>query len=338
MTKRLISLFLILALAFNLCACGSKTPTDQENPGAVSSAENSQPAETPKESDEPLLIAYSTIAYSIAVMTTFLKDNMETAVKNEGWEFVALAAEGDAALQAEQVQTLIDMEPDYLVLFPADGTLAVEWVKDAAAAGISVICVCGDVAEEGQASVECYVGADNYGLAHTIGEWVVEQFGADAGLKIVEIASVPAQYDIQQRVQGFADAIADTNYEILGTEWAYSSRSDAQGYMENFISTYGDEIDLLFGVDDDLTLGGVYAIEEAGLDIAVVSMTGQIEAIQAIRDGKMTMTVATPSTKTVDKLMECIKALEAGEEIDYYQYSGYDIVTAENADSIQGEF
>lgn len=314
--KRIISMIIVLSLALSLFAfsgCGEKD-------------------------DGKITVAYSGIAYSIAVLTTFLQDNIEAAFEAEGWEFIPLAAEGDAALQAEQVQTLIDMDPDYFVLFPADGNLAVDWVKDIAAADIPVILINSDVAEEGKEYVECYVGLDNYGVCKSMGEWVIDTYGADAGLKIVQIGGVPAQIDYQQRVQGFADAIADTNYEILGIEWAYSSRADAQAFMENFITTYGDEIDLLVGFDDDLTLGGVNAIVEAGLDIDVVSMTGQIEALAAIEAGTMDMTISTPTKANAVKLIEIINALEAGEEVEYIQHTAYDIVTAENVANFEGEF
>ena len=328
--KKLIALLLALTMVFALCACGaSETAAPADDAAAAPAAEG-----------EKLTIAFSTIAYSIAVLPQYLIDQLDALCGAEGWEFVMLAAEGDAELQGQQVSTLISKQPDYLVLFPADPMLAIDWCAEAEAAGIPTIAVHVDVDESCHGtSCDAYCGIDNEAVATAIHDYMVEK--NPDGANIVEIGGVPVQADYIVRTGTFNGLLSD-NYKQLGEiGWAYSSRADAQGFMENFIGSYGDDIDVLVGFDDDLTLGGVNALQERGMtDVQVYSITGQKEAMQAIKDGKMTMTVFTSMAKEAEKVVETIKALEAGQTVDYFQYIETPVVDASNVDQYadQAEF
>ena len=311
--KKLLSLLLALVMVLSLCACGGSS-----NAGG----------------DDDITIAVSTIAYSIAVLPQVLIDNLQAKCDANGWGFELLAAEGDAMLQGEQINTLLSKDPDYLVVFPADPTLAIDWCAAAQEAEVPMIVMHVDVDPSCKENGSCvaYCGIDNQAVATSIYDYMVEKNGADAAMNIVEIGGVPVQADYIVRTGTFNDAIAGTSYTQLGDiAWAYSSRADAQTAMESFIGTYGDQIDILVGFDDDLTMGGVNALQEAGMtDVQVYSITGQKEAMAAIQEGKMTMTVFTSTAAIADQVVEVITALEAGETVEYYQYIDAPIVDASN--------
>ena len=351
--KKILALLLALSMVFALCACGSSTDATNaasaSDTEAASAADDGEAAAAPASSgsldrngDGKITIGYSTIAYAIAPLTQYLCDNLNELCGAEGWEFSYLAAEGDAALQGQQIETLIDQDPDYLVMFPADADLAVDWVEKAGEAGINVILVGTDVAESGRQYAQAFCGPNNYEMGAELAQALIDANGADAGLGIVEIGGNAGQADYIDRKAGFEDTIAaNSNYSILGdTAWCHSSRTDAQDSMADFISTYGDQIDVLYGMDDDLTLGGVNAISEAGKTdaIQVYSITGQIEAIQAIKDGKMVSTAYTPTRQTASLVVSTIKELGEKGSVDYQQSYVPDLITKDNADSYEGEF
>ncbi len=321
--KKLIALLLALSLVFALSACG----------GDEGGGSDGESLAADRNGDGTVTIAYSAVAYNIALLPQYLYSNLEQTCEDRGWEFQALAAEGDAALQGEQVEQLIQLDPDYFVIFPADPELAVDWTQSIADAGIPCITLHTDVAESGQEYVEAYCGPDNVQMAADIAKAIVDEHGADAGLKIVEIGGVPVQSDYIQRVSGFDTYISEnSNYEILGIQWAFSSRADAQTIMENFISTYGDEIDILMGFDDDLTLGGVNALQNANMtDVEVYSITGQKDAVEAIENGTMTLTAFYSTADTVAEVFAVIDDLAAGEDVEYFHYTNVPHITADNA-------
>lgn len=333
--KKMIALLLALAMAFALAACGTADDEPAGSDAGTPGVEDS--VNYDRNGDGEVVVAYSCIAYSIAILPQYLYSNLKDTCDARGWTFISLAAEGDAMLQGEQVSQLVQQDPDYFVLFPADPALAEDWVQEIGDAGIPCVTVHTDAADNtdgnGNSNVLGYCGPNNYQMAYDLGMALIEANGADAGLKIVEIGGLAVQSDYIERVQGFADAIAEhSNYEILGIEWAGSSRADAQTYMENFIGTYGDEIDVLMGFDDDLTLGGVNALQEANMtDVQVYSITGQIEAMEAIQNGTMTCTAFYTTANEIADVFAIIDAYAAGEDIGAYAHDTLVInVTSEN--------
>jgi ribose transport system substrate-binding protein len=357
--KKILAFLLAMVMVLSLCACSSSssTTTTTETTTAADTTDTAAEAEAPAEEaaapaaqggdldrngDGKVTIAYSTIAYAIAPLTQYLCDNLKSLSAAEGWEFNYLAAEGDASLQGQQIETLIDQDPDYLVIFPADADLAVDWVESAADADIPAFIVGTDVAEDGQEYAVAFCGPNNYEMGAELAQALIDANGADAALNIVEIGGNAGQADYIDRKAGFEDTIAaNSNYAILGdTRWCASSRADAQSAMEDFLSTYGDQINVLYGMDDDLTLGGVNAITAAGKtdDIQVYSITGQVEAIQAIKDGKMVTTAYTPTLQTASLVISAIQEYAANGTIEYQQSYVPDLINASNVDGYEGEF
>jgi ABC-type sugar transport system substrate-binding protein len=285
-------------------------------------------------------IGYSSIASSIAPWANAMEQNIKKECDARGWTLTSLSAEGDMQLQTEQVHTLITKKPDVIVLFAGDNAVSVDWVKDIHAAGIPCVMVALNVNEEGRQYVNAFVGPDQEAMTKKIAETIVQKHGKDAGLLITCISGVPVQYDYIIRLKGFKEGIEGTNYKFVGPEYAYSSRADAQGFMETYISTYKDKINVLMGFDDDLTLGALKAIDEAGLTgkIEVYSVTGQVEALKAIKDGKMAMTVMNRTDLIAKKAAEVIEKIMAGEKIEYNQPTEVFYITKENVDQYQGEF
>ena len=339
--KKLLALLLAVIMVFALVACSSNSGTDDND----TKKDNTDTSNTDKDSgsddkssSEPLTIAYSCISYSLAPLTQALADNLKDRVETQGWKFNMLAAEGDTELQGEQVSQLIAMHPDYLLLMPGDSTLAVDWLDEAASEGVEVIVV--HIAlSEGTDNALCYIGVDNTQIIEAIYDYMIEK-NPDKAMNIVEIAGVPTQADYIIRTNAFNSLVeGNKNLTQLGDiAWAYSSRADAQTEMENFMTAYGNQINAVMGFSDNLTLGAVAAINEAGRnDIQVYSIVYHEASYDAIKDGKM-VTVFTSTGMMADKAIECIKANEAGETVEYDQHIECPVIDASNVDEYKAEF
>lgn len=347
--KKLIALLMALCMVFVLCACGGGSPTAEEEPAATT-AEKETADTAPEEETadaaveaEPvapadITVAYSTVSYSLAPMTTVLADNIKACVEGQGWTFNMLSAEGDVELQGEQVSQLISMDPDYLVLMPGDPALAVDWIDEAVANDIEVILVMTPVAESEDDTL-CFVGVDHEGIVKDIYDYMVEK-NPDTQLNIVEIAGVPVQSDYIIRTNAY-NALIESNENLtqLGDiAWAYSSRADAQTAMENFLTAYGDQINVVMGFADNLTLGACAALDEAGRDdVQVYSIAYCVNSHDAVAKGQM-VTMFLSMHSMADKILECIQASVAGEDLEYTQYIDCPIVDASNMDQYEAEY
>ncbi|MDD6023894.1 MAG: sugar ABC transporter substrate-binding protein, partial [Oscillospiraceae bacterium] len=254
--------------------------------------------------------------------------------------YKALDAQTDTAKVAEYCQQMIDASVDALVIFGGDPNANVDICKNANDAGIPVFMAALDVAEAGREYVKACVGPDQEAMCYEIGKFILDQNGSDAGLTVAQISGVPFLDDYIQREAGFKRAMEEGNYTLLEPQYAYSSRSDAKTLTENVLAA--NEVDILMGYDDDLTMGAVAAIEEAGLadKIKVYSLTGQNDAIQAVADGKLELTVMNRADNIAKELTVAMAEWFTNGTTEYYHYTELTYITKDNVQDFigKGEF
>lgn len=342
---KLLSLILALVMTFALAACGSSstttTPAASATPAATGSA---APAEST--SSDKIDLSGKTIGYVTITSTAPWGGRV-------GTEFQRIAEEDGATVKVLDAQTvaddvvnycnqMIDAGVDALAVFGGDPTAMVDVAKSCHDAGIPLFLCALDVAEDGRQYATACIGPDQEAMCYKIGQYIIEQNGADAALNVVQISGVPFLADYQQRQAGFARAMEECKYNVLEPDYAYSSRTDAKSFMEQHIQAMGDKINIVMGYDDDLTMGAVAAIDEAGLTgkIKVYSLTGQNDAIQAVADGKMELTVMNRADAISAETVKAINEYFTTGKTEYYHYTDLTYITKDNvADYIgKGEF
>ncbi|MCR4843307.1 MAG: sugar ABC transporter substrate-binding protein [Eubacterium sp.] len=352
MKKTIMSLMLVAAMTLSLAACGGSSGGSGDSSGSAGSGDASaapaasadagstERGETDANLDyktadlSGMRIGYVTIN-SAAPWGGLVGTSFEQYATEQGATVNVLDAQTDVDKVNEYCQQMIDAGVDALVVFGGDITANAEIAKAADEAGVAMFMAGLDVAEEGRDYVKAVVGPDQYQMCADIAKYVVEQNGTEEEFKVVQINGVPFLEDYIERTGGFQDYMADyPNYD-LSTEPAdaYSSRTDAKSFMEQFIA--GDDgIDICMGYDDDLTMGAVQAIEEAGLtdQIKVYSLTGQKDAIQAVIDGKMELTVMNRASDIGMGLVSAIGEYFTTGSTTYYQRTPLIYITPDNAE------
>lgn len=354
--KRIVAVLLALSMIFALAACGSDagsasagTSAEESAASVVPTAETGSTTEAAAPAgdvDVNAALSGKTIGYvtinGAAPWGGLIGTKLEEYVKDAGGTCKILDAQADTAKIAEYCQQMIDASVDALVIFGGDPAANSDIAKTADEAGIPVFMAALDVSENGRQYVKACVGPDQEQMCYEIGQYVIEQNGADAGCKVVQISGVPFLDDYIQREAGFKRAMEATNYELLEADYAYSSRTDAKTFMENHIQAEGDSINVVMGYDDDLTMGAVAAIEEAGLTdkIKVYSLTGQNDAIQAVADGKLELTVMNRADGISKELTVAMAEYFTNGSTEYYHYTDLTYITKDNVNEYigKGEF
>ena len=354
--KRIAALLLALCMVFAMAACGS---SEGSAPAASAEAAGSAPAEAaPAEASAPeaaapapagevdvnAALSGKTIGYvtinSAAPWAGCIDTALNNLVTSAGGTYKALDAQTDTAKIAEYCQQMIDAAVDALVIFGGDPAANADICKTADEAGIPVFLAALDVTENGRQYVKACVGPDQEAMCYEIGKYVLEQNGADAGLTVAQISGVPFLDDYIQREAGFKRAMEEGNYTLLEAQYAYSSRSDAKTLTENVLAA--NDVNILMGFDDDLTMGAVAAIEEAGLSdkIKVYSLTGQNDAIQAVADGKLELTVMNRADNIAKELTVAMAEFFTNGSTEYYHYTDLTFITKDNVNDYigKGEF
>ncbi len=195
-------------------------------------------------------------------------------------------------------------------------------LTEARKAGIPVILVDRTIKTEDQDLYIAQIGADFYREGVMAAEYLLKK--ADDlkldKLRIVEITGTENSTPMKQRHEGFMDTIAgDSRMEILESVNGDFLRSRGAECMRYLLERYGDQIDVIFSHNDEMTVGALPEIEQAGFrpgrDMIIISIDGGQEAIDILKEGKINCIVeCTPMLGSL--LMETALAVRAGKSVD----------------------
>jgi len=192
------------------------------------------------------------------------------------------ASAPDAPKQIADIEDMVSTRNiDALVILPGDPdamTSAIKQVKDA---GKFVTVVDRQLSINGVENL--YVAGDNPGLGANSAEYF-KQVLPDGG-NIVILRGLPIPID-QQRFDAFMKGIEGTNIKVLDDEFANWNRDDGFKVMQDFLTRFPD-IKAVWAQDDDIALGAIEAIKQAGRDgdMFIVGGAGMQQMLQRVAAG-----------------------------------------------------
>ena len=197
--------------------------------------------------------------------------------------------------QISALRSFVAQGVDAILIAPVVATGWDEILEEAKDADIPVILLDRTV----DASDDLYLTAVTSDLVHegyVAGQWLVDdQAGADC--RIVELQGTTGSSPAIDRKNGFEKAIAGhDNLEIVRSQTGDFTRSQGKVVMESFLKAEGGEnICALYAHNDDMAVGAIQAVREAGLkpgvDIKIVAIDAVPDAHLALANGEMNATI-----------------------------------------------
>jgi ABC-type sugar transport system substrate-binding protein len=163
-----------------------------------------------------------------------------------------------------------------------------------------------------------FIGSDFIEEGRNAGKWLVKK--TDGKAMIAELVGTPGSAPANDRKAGFEAVIKDhPGMKIIKSQTGEFTRAKGKEVMEAFLkSAERDQITVLYAHNDDMALGAIQAIEEAGKkpgeDIIIVSVDGVKAAFEAMVAGKLNCTVEC-NPLIGPQLFDLIEKAAAGEAI-----------------------
>ena len=279
LTRQLMAGFAVLALVAAACS-------DDDDDSSASAADESE-ADTGTESSETgetVTIAASVPPTDHGWLGQIAAKAQEAADQWDDVEFRLVEA-ADADSQASQIQTLINDEPDALVVLPYDGEQLTPVAEQAMEAGIPVINV--DRLFASPDAARATILGDNYEIGVKAAEFLGEQLDCEGN--VVEIQGIAGISVTTDRTQGFADTIEELcgdGINIVAQQPADFLPDLGLEVMEAILQA-NDDIDAVYTHDDDMAEGVVAAIENAGREdeMILTGAGGSCAAFDRIESG-----------------------------------------------------
>jgi simple sugar transport system substrate-binding protein len=196
--------------------------------------------------------------------------------------------------QIKAIRSFIAQRVDAIVIAPIVSTGWDPVLKEAKAAKIPVVLSDRRIDTSDTSLYVTFIGSDFVKEGKMAAEWLVKKMNGKA--KIVELQGEPGSAPATDRRTGFIEVIkAYPDMQIIDSQSGDFLRAKGKVVMEAFLKKHGKNIQALFAHNDDMAIGAIQAIEEAGLkpgqDIIIVSIDAVKAAFEMMIGGKLNCTV-----------------------------------------------
>src|SRR5262245_36866218 len=227
--------------------------------------------------------------------------------------------------QIKALRSFISQRVDVIAFSPVVETGWETVLREAKAAKIPVILTDRAVEVSDDSLYLSLMGSDFVEEGRKAGRWLVDYYTSGPGkdtqgdVRVVELQGTVGSAPANDRKRRFAEIIAaDPRYKITRSQTGDFTRAKGKEVMEAFLKAEGRNINVLFAHNDDMAIGAIQAIEEAGLkpgsDIIIISIDGVKGAFEAMIAGKLNVTVEC-SPLLGPQLMAAVKDVVAGKTL-----------------------
>jgi ribose transport system substrate-binding protein len=273
-----------------------------------------------------------TVGVTVYDMSSFItqgQEGMEAYAAANDINLQWNSASGDVLTQANQMEQYINSGVDAIIIVPVQADSLQPQVESARAAGIPVIAV--NTSLSG-IELDASVQPDDVAAGEQEANQMVEALGGEGKVLILEgpLGSSP-QLDRGAGIQNVLDQ--NPGISVLAKETANWSRDEAVNQMSNWISAFGDEIDGVISQNDDMALGAIQALREAGLTgVKVVGIDGIEDGLRAVEAGDMIGTSLQHGTVELATGLAVAAKIVRGEDVDPNPIYVMPPVTPDNVD------
>ncbi len=207
-------------------------------------------------------------------------------------EVILTDGQNTATKQVADVEDLISRKIDLLIISPIVEEALTGVVKKAKDAGIKVVTLDRHV----NTPVDVHVGAENLPIGIKIADFLNKKLHGKGN--IIEIQGTAGASATIDRHTSFNGELAKfPGLKVVGTQYCDYLRENALKYTEDMLQRFGPgQIQAIYAHNDEEALGALKAVEAANRlnEILICGVDGEELAIEAIRDGKMAITVTYP--------------------------------------------
>lgn len=226
--------------------------------------------------------------------------------------------------QIKAIRSFIQQRVNVIAFSPVVETGWEPVLREAQAAGIPVILTDRIVNVKDTSLWVTYMGSDFVEEGRRAARWLVEfgptkDLAAKGTVNVAELQGTVGSAPAIDRKRGFEEVLKDhPSFKIMRSQTGDFTRAKGKEVMEAFLKSDGKNINVLFAHNDDMAIGAIQAIEEAGLkpgkDIYIVSIDGVKGAFEAMMAGKLNCTIEC-NPLLGPQLMLAVKDLAAGKTL-----------------------
>jgi len=268
---------------------------------------------------KPIVLGFSQVGAE-SEWRTANTESIKASAKEAGIELKFSDAQQKQENQIKAIRSFIAQKVDVIAFSPVVESGWETVLREAKAAKIPVVLTDRAVNTKDTSLYVTFMGSDFVEEGRKAGRWLVEKTKDQKGeVRIVELQGTVGSAPAIDRKKGFEEIIkADPKFKIVRSQTGDFTRAKGKEVMEAFLKAEGKNINVLYAHNDDMAIGAIQAIEEAGLkpakDITIISIDAVKGAFEAMIAGKLNVTVEC-SPLLGPQLMAAAKDIKAGKTL-----------------------
>ena len=247
-------------------------------------------------------------------------ESIKSSAQQAGIDLKFSDAQQKQENQIKAIRSYIAQKVDVIAFSPVVETGFENVLREAKAAKIPVVLTDRSVKVKDDSLYVTFMGSDFTEEGRKAGRWLVDKMKDNKGpVNIVELQGTVGSAPAIDRKKGFEEIIkSDPKFKIIRSQTGDFTRAKGKEVMEAFLKADGKNINVLFAHNDDMAIGAIQAIEEAGLkpakDIIIISIDAVKGAFEAMMAGKLNVSVEC-SPLLGPQLMSAVKDIVAGKPV-----------------------
>ena len=247
-------------------------------------------------------------------------ESIKSSAKEAGIDLKFSDAQQKQENQIKAIRSYIAQKVDVIAFSPVVETGWETVLVEAKNAKIPVVLTDRAISSKDESLYVTFIGSDFTEEGRKAGRWLLEkEKGKPGPINIVELQGTVGSAPAIDRKKGFEEIIkGDPRFKIIRSQTGDFTRAKGKEVMEAFLKAEGKNINVLYAHNDDMAIGAIQAIEEAGMkpgqDIITISVDGVKGAFEAMMAGKLNVSVEC-SPLLGPQLMSVVKDIKAGKAV-----------------------
>src|SRR5438477_1858585 len=272
---------------------------------------------TTRAADEKITVGFSQIGAESGWRTANT-DSIKSEAARRGIELKFADAQQKQENQIKALRSFIAQGVDVIAFSPVVETGWQPVLTEIKRAKIPVVLSDRAVKVTDDSLYVTFIGADFVEEGRRAAHWLAKVSNGKA--VIAELVGTPGSAPAIDRKKGFQEVLAKyPEMKIVKSQSGDFTRAKGKEVMEAFLkSPDAKQITALFAHNDDMALGAIQAMEEAGVrpgkDVLIVSIDGVRGAFEAMAAGKLNCTVEC-NPLIGPQLFDAVEAVKAGKPL-----------------------
>jgi len=274
-----------------------------------------------------------TVGVSVYDMSSFItqgKQGMEAYAKANNITLEWNSANNDVSTQANQVDQFVNQHVDAIIIVPVQADSLQPQVAEAKAAHIPILAV--NTALSGS-TLDANVQPDDVAAGAQEATMMVRATGGHGNC--VELEGPLGSSPEINRGKGIDQVLAkNPGIKILAKDTANWDRDQAVTKMSDWASAFGKNITCVISQNDDMAIGAIQALKQAGITgVKVVGIDGIQDGLNAVKSGAMIGTNLQHGTVEMAAGLAVAERLAKKEKVNTNLVYKMPAITPQNVDS-----